>query len=322
MSGTARHRARVLCAHFAAQPLWCAAPFVSFAAVKAYTLGDAARICGVSRRRLRYWERTALVQASLEADSEPTFGFRDLVSVRSIVGLLRRGVPLRRIRRSVEAVRQRIPDLEPLSVLCLREGSARFVVRHEGVLMEPDGQLVLELEGAGLDGDVARLERRGAAPGSAEAKRVAAEWFERGCELDGDQATYAEAAKAYQKALEADPQCADAHCNLGSVYFNQNRREPARECFLRALEIEPGHVEANLNIGAVLEEEGRDEGALRHYRAALETNPHYPDVHVSLALLYEKLTLSRTARAHWRRYLQLAPQGPWSDVARRRLTSD
>jgi len=290
--------------------------------VNAYTLGDAARICGVSRRRLRYWERTALVQASLAAGSEPTFGFRDLVSVRSIVGLLERGVPLRRIRLSVEAVRQRIPDLEPLSVLCLREGSARFVVRHEGVLMEPDGQLVLELEGAEPNGDVARLEQRGDAPGSPEAKRAAAEWFDRGCELDGDQATYGEAAEAYRKALEADPRFADAHCNLGSVYFNQNRREPARECFLRALEIEPGHVEANLNIGAVLEEEGQDEVALRHYRAALETNPHYPDVHVSLALLYEKLTLNRTARAHWRRYLQLAPQGPWSDVARRRLSSD
>jgi tetratricopeptide (TPR) repeat protein len=290
--------------------------------VNAYTLGDAARICGVSRRRLRYWERTALVQASLAPDSEPAFGFRDLVSVRSIVGLLERGVPLRRIRRGVEAVRERLPDLEPLSVLRLREGSARFVLRHEGVLMEPDGQLVLELEGADANGDVAPLERRTAAPGSDEARRLAAEWFERGCEVDGDQATYGEAIEAYQNALEADPQYADAHCNLGSVYFNQNRREPARECFARALEIERGHVEANLNLGAVFEEDGRDEVALRHYRAALETNPHYPDVHVSLALLYEKLTLGRTARAHWRRYLQLAPQGPWSDVARRRLASD
>lgn len=263
-----------------------------------------------------------MVQASLAADSEPTFGFRDLVSVRSIVGLLERGVPLRRIRRGVEAVRARIPDLEPLPVLRLREGSVRFVVRHEGVLMEPDGQLVLELEGAGPTGDVARLERHGAAPGSEEARRAAAEWFERGCELDGDQATYGEAIEAYQKAVEADPQFADAHCNLGSVYFNQNRRDLARECFVRALEIEPGHVEANLNLGAVFEEVGRDEAALRHYRAALDTNPHYPDVHVSLALLYEKLTLSRTARAHWRRYLQLAPRGPWSDVARRRLSPD
>jgi tetratricopeptide (TPR) repeat protein len=290
--------------------------------VNAYTLGDAARICGVSRRRLRYWERTALVHVDLAADSEPTFGFRDLVSVRSIVGLLERGVPLRRIRRGVEAVRQRIPDLEPLPVLRLREGSARFVVRHDGVLMEPDGQLLLELEGGKPNGDVARLERRSAAPGSDEAKRLAAEWFERGCEFDGDDATYADAAEAYQKATEADPEFADAYCNLGSVRFNQNRRDRARQCFSRALEIEPGHVEANLNLGTMFEEEGRDEAALRHYRAALETDAHYPDVHVSLALLYEKLGLGRTARAHWRRYLQLAPQGPWSDVARSRLASD
>jgi tetratricopeptide (TPR) repeat protein len=187
--------------------------------------------------------------------------------------------------------------------------------------MEPDGQLLLELEGAEPNGDVARLERRSAAPGSDEAKRLAAGWFERGCEFDGDHATYADAAEAYQKAIEADPEFADAHCNLGSVCFNQNRRERARGCFTRALEIEPGHVEANLNLGTMFEEEGRDELALRHYRAALETDAHYPDVHVSLALLYEKLTLGRTARAHWRRYLQLAPQGPWSDVARSRLAS-
>jgi tetratricopeptide (TPR) repeat protein len=290
--------------------------------VSAYTLGDAARICGVSRERLRYWERTALVPAHLARDRKPAFDFRDLVSVRSIVGLLERGVPLHRIRRSVEAVRERIPELEPLPMLRLWEGSARFVLRHEGVLMEPDGQLVLELEGAEPSAGVARLEQRAAAAPRSEVERVAVEWFERGCELDDDSATYAAAAEAYRNAVEVDPEYADAHCNLGSVYFNQGRRAAARDCFARALEIEPGHVEANLNLGTVLEEEGREEMALRHYRIALETDPLYADVHVSLALLYEKLVLRRTAQAHWRRYLQLAPQGAWSEVARRRLSTD
>jgi len=290
--------------------------------VNAYTLGDAARICGVSRERLRYWERTALVTTSRAKDCQPAFDFRDLVSVRSIVGLLERGVPLRRIRRSVEAVRERIPELEPLPMLRLWEGSARFVLRHEGVLMEPDGQLVLELEGAEPDRDVARIEQRGTAPSDPESQRVAIDWFERGCELDDDSATYAEAAEAYRTAIEVDPEYADAYCNLGSVYFNQGRRSDARGCFVRALEIEPGHVEANLNLGAVLEDEDCDDMALRRYRKALESDPLYPDVHVSLALLYEKLALRRTALTHWRRYLQLATHGAWSDVARRRLSAD
>ena len=76
----------------------------------AYTLGDVARICGVSRRRVRYWERTSLIGPTLadvtpEFAEQPAFEFRDLVSVRSIVGLLERGVPLREIRRTADTLR-------------------------------------------------------------------------------------------------------------------------------------------------------------------------------------------------------------------------
>jgi len=290
--------------------------------VNAYTLGDAARICGVSRKRLRYWERTALVRASRAVDSQPAFDFLDLVSVRSVVELLERGVPLHRIRRGVEAVRERLPDLEPLPALRLWDGSARFVLRHDGVLMEPDGQLVLELRGDAAAAGVARLELRAAPVPDPQARRRAVEWFERGCELDCDAASYAQAIEAYCSAIEIDPDYADAHCNLGSVYFNQDRRGLARECFERALAIDPRHVEANLNLGTVLEESGRDESALRRYRTALQADPLYPDVYVSLALLFEKLGLQRTAVAHWRRYVQLAPHGSWADVAHGRLRTD
>ena len=283
--------------------------------VTAYTLGDVARICGVSRRRLRYWERTALVEAAREDDSQTAFDFRGLVSVRTIMGLLEQGVPLQRIRSSVEAVREWIPELEPMPVL-RPWGGGRIVVRHQGVLMEPDGQLVLELAGEGVGG-VAALGDRGAGE---RARRAALDWFERGCELDTERETYGEAIEAYGRAIEADPEFADAHCNLGSVYFNQDRRDRALRCFARAVELQPRHVEANLNLGTLREEEGADESALHHYRAALESDPLYPDTHVSLALVYEKLALPRTALAHWRRYLQLDPRGTWADLARRRLS--
>jgi tetratricopeptide (TPR) repeat protein len=179
--------------------------------------------------------------------------------------------------------------------------------------MEPDGQLLLDFSGAAA-ARVASLP-----PAGAFSERLAAQWFERGCELDGERATYAEAARAYERALEVDPGYADAHCNLGSVRYNQNRRDEARRCFERAIEFCKGHVEANLNLGALCEEDGRNERALRHYRAALEANPLVSDTHVSLALLYEKLALRRTALAHWKRLLQLDPTGHWADVARRRL---
>lgn len=281
----------------------------------AYTLGDVARICGVSPRRLRYWERTALVNASFRQGAKTAFDFRDLVVVRSLVGLLQGGVPLRRIRSSLDAVRERLPEVDPLAALRAWGSPPRVVVRCGGLLMEPSGQLLLDFALEPV-APVASLP-----PAGAFSERLAARWFERGCDLDGDRASFAEAARAYERAIELDPGYADAHCNLGSVRYNQNRRDEARRCFERAVELVPGHVEANLNLGALYEEDGRDERALRHYRSALEANPLVPDTHVSLALLYEKLGLRRTGLAHWKRVLQLDPSGHWAEVARRRLAA-
>jgi Tfp pilus assembly protein PilF len=284
--------------------------------VTAYTLGDVARICGVSRRRLRYWERTALV-VSLPLDAQrgqTAFDFRGLVTVRTIAELVGRGLPLRRIRQSVAAVRERIPDCEALPSLRAWDACGRVVVRHDGVLMEPDGQLVLEWSpGAGVESLAANRSGE-------RARQIALYWFERGCGLDADSETWEQAGEAYRRSVQADPSFADAHCNLGSVYFNQGRRALARECFERAVALVPGHLEANLNLGTLCEEDGADEAALRHYRTALAESPLYPDTHVSLALVYEKLGLPRTARSHWRRYLVLDAKGAWSELARRRLS--
>ena len=281
----------------------------------AYTLGDVARICGVSPRRLRYWERTALVSASARSGDKTAFDFRALVIVRSLVGLLEGGVPLRRIRKGLDAVREHLPEVDPLAALRAWGSPPRVVVRCGGVLMEPDGQLLLDFAAAPV-APVSALP-----PAGAFSERLAAQWFERGCELDGERGSYAEAARAYEKAIEIDSGYADAHCNLGSVRYNQGRRDDARRCFERAVELVPAHVEANLNLGALSEEDGRDERALRHYRAALEANPLIPDTHVSLALLYEKQGLRRTAMVHWKRILQLDPVGHWAELARRRLAA-
>jgi len=290
--------------------------------VIAYTLGDVARICKVSTSRLRYWERTALLEANAQIDAKPAYDFRDLVTVRSVLELLDRGVPLRRIRRSVEAVRKRLPEVDqPLSVLRTSpDGSSRVVFRHAGGLIEADGQMLFDFsDPAAGDDSAGALAEGGAAAWDAQALRTADEWFERGCGLDSDRATYADAIRAYENAIAAVPDFADALCNLGSVYFNQGRRGPARESFERALEVHPGHLEANLNMATLEEEFGRDAAALRHYKTAMEADPLHADTHVSVALLYQKLRARSKALEHWRRYLQLDPDGLWADIARRHL---
>ena len=293
--------------------------------VGSYSLSEVARICRVPASHLRRWRRMMLWRSARSGSH--AFDFRDLVAVRRLRGLLERGVPIAQIRRGVQAVRARHPDLErPVDALDVWiAGAPRVVLRSEGVLAETDGQIVLDFAGSA---DVERVAAVAswAPPGAARSDspqnavaRSASEWFEVGCRLDADRETWGEAIEAYRCALEADPEHADSHCNLGSVYYNQGRRAPARSCFERAIEIDPAHVEANLNLATMLEEDGSNELALRHYKRALGSDPLYADAHVSVALLYEKLGLRRTARGHWRRYLQLDPAGAWADVARRHL---
>jgi tetratricopeptide (TPR) repeat protein len=170
--------------------------------------------------------------------------------------------------------------------------------------------------------DVAALAT-GAADGDAGAgganPESALEWFERGCRLDSRPETFAQAIEAYRSAIEADPGFADAHCNLGAVHHQQDRRAEARGCYERALACDASHVEAHLNLANLDEEDERPEAALAHYRAALRADPMRAETHLAVALLYEKLTLRRRARDHWRRYLQCAPGGAWAEVARKRL---
>ncbi len=284
-----------------------------------YTLGDVSRICGVPRRRIRYWQRARLLGAG--PDRADAFGFSDLVSVRRLAALLDAGVPLRRIRRSVEALRERDPGLaRPLEALRVSPGRSReLVVRHGDVLVDSDGQLNLELFGDARAEQVAPLEPRESEEAPVAPRDVAEAWFERGCKLDTDRRTYADAIVAYEQAVAVDPDFADAWCNLGTVFYNQERRARAQECFERTLALEPQHLEGHLNMAALLEEAGKPEAALPHYRRALAADPLCADTHVSLALVYERLALPSRARDHWRRYLQLDPGGGWADVAERHL---
>jgi tetratricopeptide (TPR) repeat protein len=245
------------------------------------------------------------------------FDFGDLSSLRALVALLERGVSMRRIRRSIERVRERWPELErPLGALRLEDGSAeRLVVRHSGSLLDPDGQLLLDFAAsdAGAAEPVAELPAATAGPDTALA------WFERGCQLDSEGGTLGQAIDAYRRALELDPTLADAHCNLGTVHYNRGERDAARAAYEAALEQAPAHREANFNLANLLEEAGRREAAIHHYKRAVAADPCFADAHLNLALLYEKIGIPRRGREHWRRYLQLTPDGTWAEVAHQRL---
>jgi tetratricopeptide (TPR) repeat protein len=256
-----------------------------------------------------------LVRPARGSGEAAAFDFRDLLSLRALVALLDRGVSMRRIRRSVERMRARWPELErPLGALQLQDGTAeRLVVRHAGSLLDPDGQLLLDFAAQAPEPTVAEL------PAATSGPSTALEWFERGCQLDVENATLPEAIEAYRRAIALEPTLADAHCNLGTAHYNRGERDAARTAYEAALEQYAAHREANFNLANLLEEAGRREAAIHHYKRAVAADPCFADAHLNLALLYEKIGIPRRGREHWRRYLQLAPDGTWAEVARQRL---
>jgi len=286
--------------------------------VGGYSLADAARILKVSPRQLRHWKRSSLLRPEREEEASPSLGFRDLVSARALALLQRGGVPFARIERSVAVLRRTLPELQqPLESLRIwAEGSRRIVIRHDGVLIEPDGQVVLDF--SARDGALPAVSELAPPAPRGQLARAQAH-FELGCRLDADPATQQEAIEAYLRAIELEPEHADAHSNLGAIYFTQERWPEAEACFDRALALYPLHVEARLNLGMVCEETGREMAALRHYRRVLALHPAHAPAHANLALVCERLALRRRARRHWKQYLQLEPRGSWAELARRRL---
>jgi len=97
-----------------------------------------------------------------------------------------------------------------------------------------------------------------------------------------------EAASAFRKAVEIDPNDAEAWSSLGVVLVRTGDEARGVEAFRRALRAAPGHPEAHRNLAVVLDRQGRGAEAAHHYRAFLAKGPaNSPDRAMILARLEE-----------------------------------
>ncbi len=98
---------------------------------------------------------------------------------------------------------------------------------------------------------------------------------------------YDDARSAALRALAMDDASADAQVALGCVlFFGDWNWTGARRAFERALELNPDHTEAHLLYGRLLEAVGELDAALAAKRRALERDPFSPAVHIQIAHSY------------------------------------
>lgn len=283
-----------------------------------YSREEAKRVVDVSERQLRSWEKQKLIPAS------QSFGFSELVALKTLVKLRQQKFRPERIRQVITALRKTLNGIEnPLAELKIFSEGKRIGVQISGRRMEAiSGQLLFDFDTQELN-KLLSFPAKGQHPNERRARhsqKVEAElWFQRALDLEQSGAPVEEIIEAYERASELDEQSAGALVNLGTLHFNARRWADAERYYRRALDADPNYALAHFNLGNLYDEKGDRGKALNHYIAAIRLHSTYADAHYNIALLYQTSGQVMKAVRHWRIYLKLDPGSSWSIIARREL---
>ncbi len=99
---------------------------------------------------------------------------------------------------------------------------------------------------------------------------------------------YLGAERQYRRALELNPDNANAHLNLGFVLDATDRPEEALECYMEALRLNPSMPEAHFNYAGTMLALGRLDEAIQEYRETIRLDPYFANAYANLALALEK----------------------------------
>jgi Flp pilus assembly protein TadD len=138
------------------------------------------------------------------------------------------------------------------------------------------------------------------------AQASAAQYLDQGIQL-GQAGDDRGAEDAFRKAVQLDPNNAEAHANLGVALANQGKRAEAIAEFRQALRLNPNNSMAHNNLGTVLDEQGKLEEAIAEFRQALRLNPNDVVARRNLGLVLYKQGQREEAITEYRQALRLNP---------------
>jgi tetratricopeptide (TPR) repeat protein len=286
----------------------------------AWQRDDVCRMLGITPRQLNAWEKLGFLSPG------DTFGFPDLVALKTLRRLRELRIPAQKIKDAVESLKLRLEDIDrPLAQLRITTEGRRIAVHVSGSRMEAmSGQLLLDFG----EKEIEKLRafpmkpappEPSAPPAPVIDEEKAEFWFQRGLALEETGAPVEAAIGAYRKALDANPFAPGALVNMGTILFRQNKYRQAKEHYARAVEADPAYPLAHFNLGNLADELGDSEGARKHYLEAIRLNPRYADAYFNLALLSERTGDILRAIGYWSTYLKLDTTSSWARAARKQL---
>jgi tetratricopeptide (TPR) repeat protein len=272
-----------------------------------YPTSEVARLLDWSEQRVRSYVRAGFLSPRRGPGGAFRFSFQDLVILRAARGLREAKVPARRVKTALARLAEQLPRGRSLAAVAISAEGGQIVVREGGEAWEPvTGQGVLD-----FDFQVAELATKAAplAPRVVEEARDrggaygADDWYELAWELEASSPE--EARRAYERALELDPDHAEARLNLGRLHHEEGRLGEAEDHYRKAAEERPEDPTAQFNLGVVLQDLGRTEAAVQAYRRVLEIDAGYADAWYNLATLLEEVGKREEAFRSLKRYKEL-----------------
>ena len=275
-------------------------------AAGSFSVAEVSRLFGLPEHRLRYWSQTGFLPASGRRSGRLAYTFRDLIAIKVAKELLEAGLPLRRVRRSLDALRLKLPtESTPLSQLRICCEDDRVVVSDREHRFEAvSGQLLLDFDVASLGAQVENvLSLPWLEDGVQPEHRTAYEWFLYASSLDrGQPNARAQAQAAYEHAVALDPELSAAWTNLGGLLAEAGDFVGARDMLEQALRCDPEQTEAQVNLAELALRDGDLEVAMAGFRQVLRTAPEYFEAHYGLARALLKVGGKGQAVAHLERF--------------------
>jgi tetratricopeptide (TPR) repeat protein len=133
----------------------------------------------------------------------------------------------------------------------------------------------------------------------------------------------AAAEEAYKKAVEINPNSADAYNGLATVYNAQKKFDQAAEASTKAQQLAAaanpgatGDASTSFNQGVILWNAGKIQDAKKHFEDAVKHDPKMADAHYWLGMAFLNEGKLPDAAPHFEEYLKLAPTGQYAEQAK------
>ena len=103
------------------------------------------------------------------------------------------------------------------------------------------------------------------------------------------QRRWEEAANFFRRALEADPDFAEAHDGLGVALRHLGETEEAVNAHMRAVSLQHDRPQSHINLGISLTRARQIDWAIRAFTVATELAPSQPYPHRCLSRIYRQI---------------------------------